>query len=283
MALSPLWPKPPRQPISLGNVHPNQRWLWHSRPKLILPLWEQAGPGTAQRYANIAGRGRRSWILNSNASAARTRYGPGLTFPTDNGAEIEAEDISDAPTTWAENEPYTVALLLKPTTGALHIWRSSALSSSDHILFFSTGLTLSYRHDNAGGTSTTITAGSALTSGAWHTVVQTWRGGRMALFIDGQMSAESTHANVATSLTFSVYRFGWGFSTSTDYIGEMGLIMAFGSCWTDSMVLRWHADPFGFLRQQPAAFSVTAPSAPADFGSPYPLMSQLQPFGVVLS
>jgi hypothetical protein len=42
MAISTLWPKPPRWPIQPGAVDPNQRWVWHTRPRFILPLWEHA-------------------------------------------------------------------------------------------------------------------------------------------------------------------------------------------------------------------------------------------------
>jgi hypothetical protein len=42
------------------------------------------------------------------------------------------------------------------------------------------------------------------------------------------------------------HRWGWGFSTSQDFNGDIGLIACFA--WTPAMVRRWHADPFGFLR-----------------------------------
>jgi hypothetical protein len=41
---------------------------------------------------------------------------------------------------------------------------------------------------------------------------------------------------------------GWGFSTSQDFSGEIALIAFSASCWTPAMVRRRHADPFGFLR-----------------------------------
>src|SRR5918994_3929490 len=92
MAISPLWPKPPRWPIQPGAVDPNQRWVWHTRPRFILPLWEHAGAGAAQRYVRLAQTRRtaRTWQVNTGAAAMRTRYGPGVSTPTDNGAEIEA-------------------------------------------------------------------------------------------------------------------------------------------------------------------------------------------------
>src|SRR5918994_4418434 len=104
MAISPLWPKPPRWPIQPGAVDPYQRWVWHTRPRLILPMWEHAGAGAAQRYVRLAQTRRtaRTWQLNTGAAAMRTRYGPGrsrsihgrsrarVSIPTDNGAESEA-------------------------------------------------------------------------------------------------------------------------------------------------------------------------------------------------
>src|ERR671918_2296041 len=99
MAISPLWPKPPRWPIQPGAVDPNQRWVWHTRPRFILPLWEHASAGTAQRYVRLAQTRRtaRTWQLNTGAAAMRTRYGPGVSIPTTDGAEIEARAGSNSP------------------------------------------------------------------------------------------------------------------------------------------------------------------------------------------
>ena len=74
MAISPLWPKPPRWPIQPGTVDPNQRWVWHTRPRFILPLWEHASAGAAQRYVRLAQTRRtaRTWQLNTGAAAMRT-------------------------------------------------------------------------------------------------------------------------------------------------------------------------------------------------------------------
>jgi hypothetical protein len=116
MAISSLWPKPPRWPIQPGAVDPNQRWVWHTRPRFILPLWEHAGAGAAQRYVRLAQTRRtaRTWQLNTGAAAMQTRYGPGVSIPTDNGAEIEALAGSDPSfAAWEQNEPYTIALLIK--------------------------------------------------------------------------------------------------------------------------------------------------------------------------
>ena len=54
MAISTLWPKPPRWPIQPGTVDPGGRWVWHTRPRFILPLWEHASAGAAQRYVRLA-------------------------------------------------------------------------------------------------------------------------------------------------------------------------------------------------------------------------------------
>jgi hypothetical protein len=71
MAISALWPKPPRWPIQPGTVDPNQRWVWHTRPRFILPLWEHASAGAAQRYVRLAPTRRtaRTWQLNTGAAA----------------------------------------------------------------------------------------------------------------------------------------------------------------------------------------------------------------------
>jgi hypothetical protein len=45
-----------------------------------------------------------------------------------------------------------------------------------------------------------------------------------------------------------IYRWGWGFSTSQDFNGDIALIACFAASWTPALVRRWHADPFGFLR-----------------------------------
>src|ERR687892_198736 len=122
MAISSLWPKPPRWPIQPGAVDPGQRWVWHTRPRFILPLWEHASAGAAQRYVRLAPTSRtaRVWQLNTGAAAMRTRYGPGVSIPTDNGAEIEALAGSNPSfAAWEQNEPCTIALLIKRSIG----WR----------------------------------------------------------------------------------------------------------------------------------------------------------------
>jgi hypothetical protein len=268
MAISPLWPKPARWPIQPGAVDPNQRWVWHTRPRFILPLWEHASAGAAQRYRRI-GRGARVWQLNAAAAAMRTRYGPGLSIPTTDGAEIESLGNVGPPASWAANEPYTIAQLIKGRSGGAstkHLYRSGSSSTADHILFLSSGTTPNLRHQASGGGTVTITSSVAIVNDTtWSTIVGTWRPGRLELYVDGWSRASSTAAATNSSALFGIYRWGWGFSTSQDFNGDIALIACFASSWTPAMVRRWHADPFGFLRpwnELPALMGRAPPATP---------------------
>jgi hypothetical protein len=79
------------------------------------------------------------WQLNSGAAAMPTRYGPGVSIPIDNGAEIEALAGSNPSfAAWEQNESYTIALLIKGRSGGAstkHLYRSGSSSTADHILF----------------------------------------------------------------------------------------------------------------------------------------------------
>jgi hypothetical protein len=217
MAISPLWPKPQRWPIQPGAVDPNQRWVWHTRPRFVLPLWEHASAGAAQRYRRI-GRGARNWQLNAAAAAMRTRYGPGVSIPTTDGAEIESLGNAGPPASWAANEPYTIALLIKGRSGnasTKHLYRSGTSSTADHILFLSSGTTPNLRHQPSSGGTVTITSSVAIVNDtAWSTIVATWRPGRLELYVDGFSRASSAATATNTSALFGIYRWGWGFSTS---------------------------------------------------------------------
>jgi len=220
MAISTLWPKPPRWPIQPGTVDPNQRWVWHTRPRFILPMWEHASAGSAQRYVRLAQTRRtaRAWQLNTGAAAARTRYGPGVSIPTTDGAEIEALAGSNPSfTAWEQNEAYTIALLLKGRSGGAstrHLYRSGTSSTGDHILFLTSGTTPNLRHQASGGGTVTITSSVAMVNDTtWSTIVGTWRPGRLELYVDGFSRASSTAAATSTSALFGLYRWGWGFST----------------------------------------------------------------------
>jgi hypothetical protein len=96
-------------------------------------------------------------------------------------------------------------------------------------------------------------------------IVGTWRPGRLELYVDGWSRASSTAAATNTSALFGIYRWGWGFSTSQDFNGDIALIACFASSWTAAMVRRWHADPFGFLRpwnEVPALMGSAPPATP---------------------
>jgi hypothetical protein len=77
-------------------------------------------------------------------------------------------------------------------------------------------------------------------------------------------------AATSTSALFGIYRWGWGFSTSQDFNGDLALIACFASSWTPAMVRRWHADPFGFLRpwnELPALMGSAPPAMPPATGT----------------
>ena len=57
----------------------------------------------------------------------------------------------------------------------------------------------------------------------WSTLVGTWRPGRLELYVDGLSRASSTAAATNTSALFGIYRWGWGFSTSQDFNGDIAL------------------------------------------------------------
>jgi hypothetical protein len=104
----------------------------------------------------------------------------------------------------------------------------------------------------------------------WSTLVGTWRPGRLELYVDGLSRASSTATATNTSALFGIYRWGWGFSTSQDFNGDIALIACFASSWTPAMVRRWHADPFGFLRpwnELPALFGSAPPATPPSTGT----------------
>jgi hypothetical protein len=82
--------------------------------------------------------------------------------------------------------------------------------------------------------------------------------------------ASSTAAATNTSALFGIYRWGWGFSTSQDFNGDIALIACFAASWTPAMIRRWHADPFGFLRpwnEVPALMGSAPPATPPSTGT----------------
>ena len=172
-------------------------------------MWEHAGAGTAQRYVRLAQTRRtaRTWQLNTGAAAMRTPWGPGVSIPTDNGAEIEALAGSNPNfAAWKQNEPYTIALLIKGRSGGAsikHLYRSGTSSTGDHILWLSSGATPNLRHQASGGGTVTITSSVAIVNDTtWSTIVGTWRPGRLELYVDGF----SIGSNDLTQLVLGVDR-----------------------------------------------------------------------------
>jgi hypothetical protein len=71
---------------------------------------------------------RRTDCLTGAAKVMQTRYGRGASIPTTDGAEIEALAGSNPSfAAWEQNEPYTIALLIKGRSGGAstkHLYRS---------------------------------------------------------------------------------------------------------------------------------------------------------------
>ena len=171
------------------------------------------------------------------ATATRTRYRPSLSIPTTDGAEIEAlAGSSPNFAAWEQNEPYTIALLIKGRSGGAstkHMYRSGTSSTGDHILWLSSGTIPTLRHQASSGTVTITSSVAIVNDTTWSTLVGTWRPGRLELYVDGWSRASSTAvANTNTSYAFGIYRWGWGFSTSQDFNGDIALILCCGACWT---------------------------------------------------
>jgi hypothetical protein len=266
MAVLRFWPRPPKWPIQPGTVDPGQRWVWHTRPRLIIPIWEHVSALTNQRHRRPRySRGAELWLQNTSMSMLRTRYGPALSLPTTDGHELEPPNNGNV--SWSADEPYTTAFVVKSRSGGpatRHIFRSGSSSTGNHILFTTTGPVPNARHDGAGG-SVTISGGSMVNDTTWHTLLTTWRPHFFGLYLDGNLVASSTAANTATSIAWSIFRFGWGFSTSQDFNGDIALIACFAGSWTPAMIRRWNADPFGFLRpwnEIPALMGSAPPMTP---------------------
>jgi hypothetical protein len=118
--------------------------------------------------------------------------------------------------------------------------------------------------------SVTISGGSMVNDTTWHTLLTTWHPHFFGHYLDSNLVTSSTAANTATSIAWSIFRFGWGFSTSQDFNGDIALIACFASSWTPTMVRRWHADPFGFLRpwnEVPALIGSAPPATPPSTGT----------------
>ena len=209
---------------------------WHPRdltagdPQPILPLWEHASAGAAQRYVRLAQTRRtaRTWQLNAGAAAMRTRYGPGVSIPTDKRRDRGPCRQQPELRRLGAERAYAIALLIKSrSVGAStkYLYRSGTSSTGDHILWLSSGTTPNLRHQASGSGTVSITSLVAIVNDTtWSTIVGTWRPGRLELYVDGWSRTSSTAAATSTSALFGIYRWGWCFSTSRDFNGDIALI-----------------------------------------------------------
>ena len=137
-------------------VDPGGRWVCTRGRASSSPCGTRGrGRGAALCPFAQTRRTARTWQLNTGAAAMRTRYGPGVSIPTTDGAEIEALAGSNPNfAAWEQNEPYTIALLLKGRSGGAstkHLYRSGSSSTADHILWLSSGTTPNLRHQASSG------------------------------------------------------------------------------------------------------------------------------------
>ena len=87
---------------------------------------------------------------------------------------------------WEQNEPYTIALLIKGRSGGAstkHLYRSGTSSTADHILWLSSGTTPNLRHQASSGTVTITSSVAIVNDTTWSTIVGTWRPGRLELYV----------------------------------------------------------------------------------------------------
>jgi hypothetical protein len=74
-------------------------------------------------------------------------------------------------------------------------------------MWLASGTTPNVRHDDSGGNSVSIASSvSIVNDTTWSTLVVTWRSGRLELYVDGFLRANSTGAQTNTSNLFGIYR-----------------------------------------------------------------------------
>jgi hypothetical protein len=156
--------------------------------------------------------------IHRSATSAKERHSSGLVASSSprqafriRPTEIEAIAGSNPNfAAWEQNEPYTIALLIKGRSGGAstkHLYRSGSSSTADHILWLSSGTTPNLRHQASGGGSVTVSSSVAIVNDTtWSTLVGTWRPGRLELYVDGWSRASSTAAATNTSALFGIYR-----------------------------------------------------------------------------
>ena len=116
-----------------------------------------------------------TWQLNTGAAAMRTATGQGSAFPRPTAPRSRRNSL---PIVWGNNEPYTIALLIKGRSGGAstkHLYRSGSSSTADHILWLASGITPNLRHQSTRGPSRSRPVVAIMNDTAWPTLVATWR------------------------------------------------------------------------------------------------------------
>jgi hypothetical protein len=187
-------------------------------------------------------------------------------MPSCDGSDIRAAGIGAPDLGSASIDELLDVDISGIAAGQQRRWNGAAL-----VPLTESGTTPNLRHQASGGGTVTIPSSVAIVNDtAWSTIVATWLPGRLELYVDGFSRASSTATATNTSALFGIYRWGWGFSTSQDFNGDIALIACFASSWTAAMVRRWRADPFGFPRpwgEVPALMGSAPPATPPSTGS----------------
>ena len=117
----------------------------------------------------------------------------------------------------------------------------------------------------------TITSSVSVTNDtAWHTLVGHVAPAAAGTVPGRHLAGQQHRGEHEHQRCVRHYHWGWGFSTSQDFNGDIALILCCGACWTGHMVRRWHADPFGFLRpwgKVPALIASAPPATPPSTGT----------------
>lgn len=230
MAKPPIW--------SLQPPLIARRWQAHWRgAKAVFPFWEAGGHAVYPLPSQSA------WQLSNGATRRLTRYGPAVYFTGSSSNEVAT---SGDPISFATNEPYTLALLIRwaVAPGTEGIFRSGASSTGTWLWMLSSGR-LWGRQANvdspASGSGPLITAG-------WHALVRVWDGQQVRQYVDGRRTSATA---VTATGAWSLHRFGWQFLTSqTLKQVDVPFFGAFGAAWDDDLVARWSAEPLGMLERE---------------------------------
>jgi hypothetical protein len=88
--------------------------------------------------------------------------------------------------------------------------------------------------------------------------------------VDGWSRASSIAAATSTSALFGIYRWGWGFSTSQDFNGDIALFACFASPGPPPWCGSGTPIRLGFLRpwnEMPALMGSAPPATPPSTGT----------------